>query len=96
MINVGGNKVHPVAVEQVIRELNGVAEVRVYPQTSSLAGQLVACDVVIDSDADPEAARKKVIQHCHQRLNRYQCPRVVQIVERLDLSEAGKMKRSER
>jgi acyl-CoA synthetase (AMP-forming)/AMP-acid ligase II len=94
MINVGGNKVHPVEVEQVIRELDGIAEVRVYPQSSSLAGQLVACDVVTTSDTDPKAMRQRVIQHCHQRLNRYQCPRVVQIVDRLDLSAAGKMKRS--
>ena len=95
MINVGGNKVHPVEVEQVIRELEGIAEVRVYPRSSSLAGQLVACDVVTKAGVDPESMRQQLIQYCHQRLARYQCPRVVEFVERLDLSAAGKMKRSD-
>ena len=42
IINVGGNKVSPLAVERVIRGVTGVDDVRVFGQSSSIAGQLVA------------------------------------------------------
>ena len=39
MINVGGNKVRPAVVEQAIRAVPGVIDVRVYGRSSSIAGQ---------------------------------------------------------
>ena len=95
IINVGGNKVHPFEVEQVIRDLKGVAEVRVYAQESSIAGELVACDVVpADLKADVEAFRKAVMAHCNSQLSRFQRPRIVRVLRELELSDASKMKRS--
>ncbi len=45
-INVGGNKVQPLEIENALRGLPQIADVRVFGQASSLAGQLVACQVV--------------------------------------------------
>jgi acyl-CoA synthetase (AMP-forming)/AMP-acid ligase II len=95
MINVGGNKVYPVAVERVIRQLPEVAEVRVYAQASSLAGQLVACQIVPAPGCSDEQVRQKIREHCQAYLNRPACPRMIEIVERLQLSEAGKLIRHE-
>jgi acyl-CoA synthetase (AMP-forming)/AMP-acid ligase II len=93
MINVGGNKVSPVAVERVIRQLPEVAEVRVYGQASSLAGQLVACQVVPATGVEAEPLRQRVRQHCQAQLDRYHCPRLIEVVPRLPLSDAGKLLR---
>jgi acyl-CoA synthetase (AMP-forming)/AMP-acid ligase II len=93
MINVGGNKVSPVAVERVIRQLPEVAEVRVFGQASSLAGQLVACQVVPVAGVEAELLRQRVRQHCQAQLDRYQCPRLIEVVSRLPLSDAGKLVR---
>lgn len=93
LINVGGNKVSPLAVENVIRQLDGVAEVRVYGQASSLAGQLVACQVVPRGDQDEDQLRQQIRAHCAAHLDRLQCPRIIEVVERLELSEAGKLLR---
>lgn len=93
MINVGGNKVYPVAVEKVIRQLVEVADVRVFGVPSSVAGQLVACDVVPAAGVSPEQVRKNVMRVCQQQLDRYQCPRIVEIKRELDLNDAGKIAR---
>ena len=93
MINVGGNKVFPVAVERVIRQLPEVADVRVYGVDSSVAGQLVGCQAVSNQGYSEEALRTRILQHCQQHLDRYQCPRIVEVVKHLRLNDAGKVAR---
>ncbi|MCP4193565.1 MAG: long-chain fatty acid--CoA ligase [Planctomycetaceae bacterium] len=95
MINVGGNKVHPVEIEQVIRARADVAEVRIYAQSSSIAGELVACDVApIDPQIDFSKFRKAIVDHCNSQLNRFQRPRIVRVLKELELNDSGKMKRT--
>ena len=77
----------------MIRQLPEVAEVRVYGQSSSLAGQLVACQVVPTAGQDNATVRQRVRDLCQQQLDRYQCPRIIEIVEQLPLSDAGKLLR---
>ena len=93
MINVGGNKVYPIAVERVIRQLAEVADVKVFGIESSLAGQLVACQAVAASGVSAEVVRQRILEHCQQSLERYQCPRIVELKSQLQLSEAGKIAR---
>lgn len=95
MINVGGNKVHPGPVERLIRGLPEVADVQIYSVSSSVAGQLVACKAVAAPGVDADVARKRILAACQQQLERYQCPRMVEMVESLELTSAGKIKRSD-
>jgi acyl-CoA synthetase (AMP-forming)/AMP-acid ligase II len=93
IINVGGNKVSPQEVEPVLRAVPGVGEVRVYARRSSIAGQLVAAQIVPLAGADPEAVKAAAIQACVNRLLPHQRPRLVDIVDQIELSEAGKVVR---
>jgi acyl-CoA synthetase (AMP-forming)/AMP-acid ligase II len=93
MINVGGNKVRPAMVEATIRTVAGVADVRVFGQSSSIAGQLVACELVAAEGVDPGELKTKVQQTCRQALQPYECPRLVQLVAEIAVSDAGKTKR---
>ena len=93
MINVGGNKVHPQNVERVIRAVPGVADARVYGQPSSIAGQLVACDIVPAAGCDPDELRQNVLAHCAQSLTSYERPRVIQTVPVIETTSAGKTRR---
>jgi len=95
MINVGGNKVHPLEVERVVRQVPGVSDVRVFGKSSSIAGQLVVCELVIDRAADRAQVELAVAQRCSAELNPYQRPRMVKVVERVDLAPSGKKIRSE-
>jgi acyl-coenzyme A synthetase/AMP-(fatty) acid ligase len=80
-------------VEQVIRQVEGVADVRVSAQSSSLVGQLVACQVVLARGHGRETVEPAVHARCRQALPSYQRPRIVSFVDQLQLTEAGKTSR---
>ena len=94
MINVGGNKVYPVEVENVIRSVAGVADTRVYGEASSIVGQLVKCDLVVESGFEPEAVEQAVRAASLEKLTSYQRPRFISIVEAIPRTAAGKTDRS--
>ncbi len=94
MINVAGSKVYPVEVERVIRAIPGVADVRVFGKASSIAGELVGCEIVPASGVYHESLKEEVIRTCRIRLASYQQPRLIKIVEQVALSTAGKTLRS--
>ena len=93
-INVGGNKVHPIEVEGVVRSVPGVADARVYGKDSSIAGQLVACQIVPKQGHDPEALRRSIAAQCTEALPSFQRPRVIDVVDRIELTQAGKSARA--
>lgn len=94
MINVAGSKVYPIEVERVIRVIPGVSDVRVFGKASSIAGELVACEIVANRDQDREALREIVVRTCRDQLNSQQQPRLIKLVDRIDLSAAGKTLRT--
>ncbi len=90
MINVAGYKVHPLEVERVIRVVPGVSDVRVFGKRSSLAGELVACEIVAAPEQDPEILKLRVNQACRSTLSNPQIPRIIKFVDHISLSTAGK------
>jgi acyl-CoA synthetase (AMP-forming)/AMP-acid ligase II len=95
VINVGGRKVMPSDVEAVLRAVPGVAEVRVYGRKSSLAGQIVAADLVLAEGADAEGTRSEAQRLAREKLAPHQVPRTVEIVPEITRSEVFKILRRE-
>lgn len=95
VINVGGNKVFPVEVERVIAAVPGVLDVRVFPKRSSIAGELVAAEIVVAPAFDPDSVKKAVALRCQKELPPPQRPRLIADVERIELTSAGKKVRRE-
>ena len=93
VINVGGNKVFPIEVERVIRGIDGVVDVRVFGKKSTIAGQLVACDLVVDPQTDFEAVCRAVHAHAATSLAPHQRPRFLNQVDAIETSAAGKVVR---
>ena len=93
-INVGGNKVAPLDVERVVRAVPGVADVRVYPRSSSIAGQLVACDLVVEDTLEPNEVKQRVAEHCLRELRSFQRPRIWRLVDAIGLTSADKVERT--
>ena len=93
IINVGGNKVHPLEIERVIRSVPGVADVRVFGRASSIVGQIVECEVVTDEGADSALVQETVRSHCLTQLSSHQRPRTIRMVSNIGVSSAGKRTR---
>jgi acyl-coenzyme A synthetase/AMP-(fatty) acid ligase len=90
VINVGGNKVQPLRVEHVIQVVAGVRDVRVFSRSSSLVGQMVACEFVPEPGFEPEDVRQAILKACLERLDGHERPRFVQAVSSIVLSDAEK------
>lgn len=96
IINVGGEKVYPAEVENVIQELNAVGEVTVYGERNPIMGNIVCADVTPITKLD-EAQRKDVItlvkKHCRQKLQAFKVPLKVNVVNESQHTERFKKAR---
>jgi 3-oxoacyl-[acyl-carrier protein] reductase len=93
VINVGGNKVHPLRVEQVIQGVPGVRDARVFAQSSSLVGEMVACEFVAEPGFEPDRVKQAIQKECLERLRSHERPRLVRSAASITLSGAGKKTR---
>ena len=90
LINTAGKKVNPREVEQVILQMSGVREVKVYGEPAGARGEVVAAAVV----ASPDVTRDVVRDFCRKRLSLHKVPRIVKLIESIPVDERGKVKRA--
>lgn len=91
-INVGGNKVLPLEIEEVIGRVSGVSAVRVHALSSSMVGQLVAAEVQA-ATLDQDLLRQKILQACRAALPKFKVPARLTFVSTLQTSSGGKLLR---
>ena len=84
VINVGGVKVHPLKVEEVILGVPGIAAVRAYSQPNPITGQIVACELELEDGADEKVVRESVQRACLSALSRYEQPRQIKVSSHLE------------
>jgi acyl-CoA synthetase (AMP-forming)/AMP-acid ligase II len=93
-INVGGNKVVPEEVEEVILRVPGISGCAVSGQRSSLTGMLVRAAVVPnDPDGDSAVLIRGVRERCQAELPPFKVPAIIQVLSQLELTAGGKTKR---
>lgn len=80
LINVGGEKVYPAEVESVLRTMSGVQSVTVSGEPHPITGQIVSARVKLDSGEPLSAFRKRMFEHCKDRLPRFKIPQKVVVV----------------
>lgn len=90
MINVGGYKVSPYEVEEVIRKYPKVQNVVVYGKPNSVMGNLIYCDVVLK---DNKITEKDIRLFLINKLQRFKIPRVINFVDNISTARTGKVKR---
>ncbi|MBI1759676.1 MAG: long-chain fatty acid--CoA ligase [Actinobacteria bacterium] len=79
VINVGGEKVYPAEVENVLLQLPNVAEATVSGHPSPVTGMVVRATVQLVDDEDHVLLRRRVREHCRGRLEPYKIPAVVDV-----------------
>ena len=79
-INVGGVKVHPLDVENIISPLDGVKVVKAYGLANPIVGQIVAVDVVCHETAEATEVEAEIRQAC-KALPRASRPRSINFVD---------------
>jgi long-chain acyl-CoA synthetase len=81
VINVGGSKVYPAEVENVLLELDNVADATVTGEASPLTGQIVAARVRLVQPEPVDMFKTRLRRFCAERLSTYKIPARIRIVE---------------
>lgn len=96
-INVGGLKVHPEEVEQVINLHEAVRMSLVKARRSPITGDLIVAQVMLkEGETTPERKRvvkDEIIAACRARLERHKTPVSIDFVPALAISAGGKLMR---
>ena len=93
MLNVGGAKVRPEEVEQVLLSLDGIADARVYGVRNPITGVVLAADIVARPGQDIANLKATLPASLRGRLETYKVPRIMNFVSSISVSEAGKKKK---
>jgi len=77
IINVGGEKVWPAEIEEVIQMMPGVEDVAVCGVKSPITGQMVQASVKLNNDETLSDFRKRMRNFCKDRLAAFKIPQKV-------------------
>ncbi len=75
LINVGGEKVYPQEVENIIREFEDVVDVTVYGEKHPLTGSIVCARILVAKEGiDKAEFIKKLKSFCRERMQSFKIP----------------------
>ena len=92
IINVGGEKVYPQEVENLILEIKGVDDVEIYSEKNFLVGNIVCAKIV--TDIESKHFINDIKKYCSSRLPSYKVPVKVLLTKDLDFNKRFKKNRS--
>lgn len=90
MINVGGYKVNPLEVEDLLIQVPGVNDILVKSKKNSVTGELLVADVVKDSKIDGKELKIAIKKFAAAHLQDWKVPRIIKFVDELPSTRTGK------
>ena len=90
LINVGGYKVNPLEVEEVIKQVPGVRDCVVKGRKNSVLGNILTAEVCLIEGVQPEAAKEEIQRTLKANLQEYKIPRLIKFVSELLKTATGK------
>ncbi|MEO7991763.1 MAG: class I adenylate-forming enzyme family protein [Chryseolinea sp.] len=91
VINVSGNKVFPTEVENVLNTYPGISLSKVYGQAHALLGEVVVADLILENRHSFQ--EEALLSHCHKMLSSFKVPHRINIVDHIEMTDSGKIKR---
>ena len=74
IINVGGKKVYPIEVENVILQASNIKDVSVYAHAHDIMGQVVYANITLNEEEDSLILSERLRKFCNSQLPRYKVP----------------------
>jgi long-chain acyl-CoA synthetase len=95
LINVGGEKVYPAEVENVIMQFQNVSEATVFSEKNPITGNIVCAKIRLKKPMDRKDFVKKLKKYCRERLQSYKVPVKIIITNEIQHTERFKKKRAD-
>jgi acyl-CoA synthetase (AMP-forming)/AMP-acid ligase II len=93
IINVGGDKVYPAEVEDVIMRMSNVSDATVHRHYHPIIGQVVGATVALKRREPAAEFKRRLRKHCAEHLARYKVPVKVELTDQTAYSERFKKSR---
>jgi acyl-CoA synthetase (AMP-forming)/AMP-acid ligase II len=93
LINVGGEKVYPQEVENLILTIDHVLDVQVYGEKHPFTGNIVCAKIVSDDKCDVEVLKREIKQVCKKKLASFKVPVKIKITNETLYSNRFKKQR---
>jgi long-chain acyl-CoA synthetase len=81
LINVGGQKVYPAEVENLLLQMDNVKDVAVFGKPHPMMGQIVAARFNLTAPEALDLFKRRMNAFCRERLAKYQIPMFVELAE---------------
>jgi acyl-CoA synthetase (AMP-forming)/AMP-acid ligase II len=94
VINVGGEKVYPTEVENVLLEIPNIAEATVSGHPNPVTGMVVKAVVLLAEDEEEQSVRGRIRAHCRTRLEAFKVPALIEVSKAAQHSDRFKKIRS--
>lgn len=91
LINVGGKKVSPVEIEEVLREIPGIKESACIGIPDPVLGEVVKAYIVWEGEEPPVSDR--ILRQTAARLENYKVPAAIEFIPELPKTASGKIQR---
>lgn len=85
-ITVGGQKVFPVEVENIILKIKGIQSARVRSEPHSFLGNVVVCDVVMEEGFEKKSIKTEIVNACRLALSNYKVPQKVYFLDSMPIT----------
>ena len=93
IINVGGEKVFPYEIENVIYELDNVSDVTVYSEKNPIIGNIICAKIRLVNEENIKDFTKRLKLHCRKKLRAYMVPVKVVVDDSVQHTDRFKKKR---
>jgi len=91
IVNIGGEKVAPNEIEEIVKQLPGIEDVAAFGIDHEIFGQVVKLNVVKSKDSNLD--KSKILNHCIKNLEKFKIPAKIDFVESIPKTDYGKVKR---
>ena len=92
VINVGGEKIIPHDIEQVVTQIPGVEDSAAFGIPHEVFGQTIK--LVVKKSENSDLDKLVILTHCMKNLEKFKIPSKIEFVDSIPKNEYGKVKRS--
>lgn len=90
IIKVGGKRISPKEIEEVIVSVPEVIDCTVEGIYDEVLAEAIKATIVLTDNMEQEKGREKILSTCRSKLAMYKVPQVLEFKKRLDVNQSGK------
>ena len=92
-INVGGYKVNPLEVEELLKTIDNVKDALIIGKKNSLIGNVLVAYIILKTEENKKIKKNQIISTLRKTLQEWKIPKIIKFVDTFELTRTGKIKK---